>query len=508
MTSIDGVFIRLLLVLLLAVSAFSLDYFPKERRTWVLVWLAVFFFSALLLLTTSSWFSFVLGWEAVTAALLALLSVGSISMVLTYGVVQLAGVVVLLTGFASAAALAQSSISSLFPTLSPLGSGLQTVSNTWLWLGFAVKAGILGVHQWLPPVHSDAPAPISALLSGFSVTLGIWGLMRVVPGYTPALVIWGIAGVFYGGLKAWGQRDVKRLLAYSTISHTGLMLFGIGLGTESAKVAVAVHVLGHGLFKSLMFLWAGYAEKTFGTRDIYELSQYARQSLLPVVVLVVGALGLIGVPLSAGYPGKYLIKEMASELAWANLVFLGAGLVSGAYGSKLLLVALGPRVIKHCKQGQSGLTKWTGWQMESPLDSRYFPPVHLLNFGTKTGFAVLLTAAVLFGVRPSLVSGQGVPWNAASLVSEPLPVVLSVLAATAGAVLTWIVEAQGIGYRYFRYLTLGWDTGEAKWTAKCVWEHVLEIGRELHNGDITRYLQWFLAAAAIILTVIRLSART
>ncbi len=504
MGSLDQVWARLLLLITAAIWPFTLGYVAPNRKTWAWLWIVGFFLCALILLTSSSWLMFAVGWEGITVAIVALLSLKPSGIAVTYAASQLAGAILLFAGFAATASATGVSVSTAIAGLGDIQRETLGLPNLWLTLGFAVKAGIFGVHQWLPSVHGNAPAPVSALLSGFSVTLGIWGMMRFSSTYSPILVVWGLGGVLYGGLKAWGQQDVKKLLAYSTISHTGLMLFGVGLGTLAAHRAVAVHVLGHGLFKALLFLWAGYVEKVYGTRDIFQLAEEDKRDPLPTAVLVVGALGLIGVPLFAGYPGKYLLKGLASGFNWANPALLAASVVSGAYGSKLLLAALPkkwvtPRSDRRSREERPSVAREAVSSPSRAAGAR-------VRTRMTSSLVFLGSTVLLYGVHPALVGGKEIPWSPGYTLSSPTAVLSALLLAALGAAITWLVYVRGIGRQAYRYLALGWDTAGIRWMARTLVNETMYIGRELHNGDITRYLQWFLAAAAIALVVVRISA--
>src|SRR5260221_681626 len=152
--------------------------------------------------------------------------------------------------------------------------------------GFASKAGAVPVHVWLPRAHPEAPGPVSALMSGAMVNLGIYGIIRTGDGLLGGGQLWwwlavaglGVASALFGAIHAAASPDLKRLLAYSTVDNMGLVL--IGAGASGALAARGYHVLAalaliaalfqlvcHSAFKGCLFLAAGSVQRAAGTRD-------------------------------------------------------------------------------------------------------------------------------------------------------------------------------------------------------------------------------------------------
>lgn len=147
-----------------------------------------------------------------------------------------------------------------------LDPGLVRLATGLAVLGFGTKAGLAPMHAWLPDAHSQAPAPVSALMSGVLLSVAFYAIWRtttittvtVGPGYVRALLtVAALLSVTVAGLLLVGQRDYKRLLAYSSIEHMGLIAFGTAVGGPIAMAAVLLHVLGHGLAKAVAFCTAG-----------------------------------------------------------------------------------------------------------------------------------------------------------------------------------------------------------------------------------------------------------
>jgi len=196
----------------------------------------------------------------------------------------------------------------------------------WLFtIGFAVKFGLVPAHVWLPMAHPEAPAPVSALLSGVMVKAGLYGMLRFawqMPGAPPAhwgtvLVGVGVATALTGSLYAAVEPDAKRLLAYSTIKHAGVLALALGLaamlaaGGQPAIAGVALaavfyHTIGHGLAKSLAFLTVGEAVHAAGSRNLEALGGLARRMPRTGLGALVATLSLCGLPPLACFPGEWL----------------------------------------------------------------------------------------------------------------------------------------------------------------------------------------------------------
>lgn len=198
-------------------------------------------------------------------------------------------------------------------TLNILLESQPTWVSVFLLLGFGIKAGVLGLHFWLPKAHPVAPVPASALLSGLMVKAGLIGWIRFVPfgtvalpeiGY--ALIAVGFAGAFLGVLIGLMQSNPKALLAYSTISQMGVITtgFGVGLINPSAwpqlSIALLVYTLHHGLAKAALFLGVALPPSLF-KQDLWRYLAWA--------VLLTPALSLLGMPLSNGAIAKSGLKE-------------------------------------------------------------------------------------------------------------------------------------------------------------------------------------------------------
>jgi hydrogenase-4 component B len=192
-------------------------------------------------------------------------------------------------------------------------------------IGFGAKAGFIPMHVWLPEAHPAAPSHVSAVMSGVMIKTGIYGLLRILTLLGPAPAWWGwtllaigvISGVF-GVLCALAQRDLKRLLAYSSVENIGIITLAIGLGLLGVAYGRPVmaglgfggallHVLNHSMFKSLLFLGAGSVLHSTGTRRIDRLGGLMKRMPATGTAFLVGAAAICGLPPLNGFVGEFLI---------------------------------------------------------------------------------------------------------------------------------------------------------------------------------------------------------
>ncbi|MEK8024286.1 MAG: proton-conducting transporter membrane subunit [Candidatus Hydrogenedentota bacterium] len=191
-------------------------------------------------------------------------------------------------------------------------------------LGFGAKAGIMPLHFWLPEAHPAAPSHVSALMSGVMIKMGIYGILRVLlwvplPSWLPwILILFGVMTGVWGILFALAQRDLKRLLAYSSVENIGIITLGIGVGLlgrdlDLPLIAAAgfcgalIHVLNHSLMKSLLFLAAGSVLHATGTTNMDRLGGLAKKMPLSASTFLVGSLSICALPPLCGFFGEFLL---------------------------------------------------------------------------------------------------------------------------------------------------------------------------------------------------------
>jgi proton-translocating NADH-quinone oxidoreductase chain N len=211
---------------------------------------------------------------------------------------------------------------------------------SFLLVGFGVKAAIFPVHTWLPDAHPEAPSPVSALLSGVVIETGLYGLIRILfLVFDPSFFKMPIALLAFltmtvANLSALRQKDIKRLLAFSSIAQIGYMLVGLAAGTTYGVMGLLLHVFNHSLMKGVAFLSAGSLIHHADTRDIDELRGIGRTMPLTSFTLMVAVLGLGGIPPLNGFISKFIIFNSAigTGLIWLTVAgVLNSTLSMGYY---------------------------------------------------------------------------------------------------------------------------------------------------------------------------------
>jgi NADH-quinone oxidoreductase subunit M len=208
-----------------------------------------------------------------------------------------------------------------------------------LLIGFGVKMPIFPLHGWLPLAHVEAPSPVSILLSGILLKMGSYGLIRAaeaLPAAVLALQPWLAALAFvnlvYGGVLAWRQRDLKGMVAYSSVSHMGVVLLGIATLNVAGLTGAVMQMVAHGLVAGALFLLIGLLYERTHTRDLADYSSLVRVMPRFAFFTVLAFLAAMGLPGTAGFVAELhaLIGGFERWGGWVALLSLSV-LVSAAY---------------------------------------------------------------------------------------------------------------------------------------------------------------------------------
>ena len=313
-----------------------------------------------------------------------------------------AGAVVLLLGFLMIG-LTVGSFDFADITESAIPQDVVLASAIAIAVGLGVKLAVFMFHIWLPYVHGSAPTPISALLSPAMIGIGAYGIFRLIVEFLPTTFaelsiwfhIWGIVTMIYGGAMALMQDDLKRLLAYSSISQMGYLLFGIGsmstLGLAGAEMMYVTHALG----KGILFMMAGIIIIKVGTRSISKLGGLAGKMPITAVCAVIGAMTIMGVPPTSGFMGEWILFYGALETAVAEgstlrMVVFGLGLVATVLTMSYMLWML-KRVFFGKTPESLAKVKEGSWYMTTPM-------------------MVLAGFTIVLGIYPDIFLGTIVPY--------------------------------------------------------------------------------------------------
>jgi NADH-quinone oxidoreductase subunit M len=230
-----------------------------------------------------------------------------------------------------------------------LGTRINPTAELWIMLGFfvafTVKMASVPFHTWLPDAHTQAPTAGSVILAGVLLKTGAYGLLRfVVPlfplaamRFAPVAMLLGVIGIFYGALLAYGQNDVKRLVAYSSISHLGFVLLGIFAWNALALQGVVMQMLAHGVSTGALFIIAGALQERLHTRDMRRLGGlWANMPLLSAVGMFF-AIASLGLPGLGNFIGEFLILLGTYQLHPAFAAVAAIGVITAAAYSLILV---------------------------------------------------------------------------------------------------------------------------------------------------------------------------
>jgi len=215
--------------------------------------------------------------------------------------------------------------------LEPAVLGLAFV---FLLIGYGTKAGLAPLHNWLPDAHAEGPTPISAVLSGLLLNVAIYAVVRckvLVEGSLQSrlpsqmLMAFGIVSVVLAAFFLWRQRDVKRLFAYSSIEHMGIITFAFGMGGTVANFAALLHMTVHSLTKSAIFFAVGHAAQKAGSQLMEEIRGLITLSPTVGWGLMLGSLAILGMPPFGVFASEFLVLTTAMrQQPWATPILLVA----------------------------------------------------------------------------------------------------------------------------------------------------------------------------------------
>ncbi len=259
--------------------------------------------------------------------------------------------------------------------------------------GILTRAAVVPFHAWLPEAHAAAPYPVSALLSGFVIKapmLALWRIYDHLPfPQSRQLLIWtGCICGLVGVIAAMAQKDAKKLLGFHSVSQMGYIVAAFAVGGIAGKAASLFYIIGHALFKSLLFLTVGRVTERIANRNVYEVRGMGRFFPVSAVLFAVAAFSISGVPLFAGFTAKQLVsKVLHYHSAYWMLFAAGIGTVASFF--KLGCIFTGARPL-----GDNGRLEWLPSDISSSKISAVFADV---------GTTALAGGCLLMGIVPGRI---------------------------------------------------------------------------------------------------------
>lgn len=253
------------------------------------------------------------------------------SVLMLIGIIKLTG---------ACAALLPGGRTFFLPDLLAVAGSLPPATQTWIFLSFllafAIKVPLFPFHTWLPDAHTEAPTAGSILLAGVLLKTGVYGLMRfaiplfpaVALDWSPVLVGLSVVAILYGALAAIAQEDMKRLVAYSSVSHMGFVMLGLFSGDGIGVTGASIQMINHGVSTGALFFCVGALYERRHTRELKEFGGLAHNLKIFTVMTVIVVLSSVGLPGLNGFVGEFLVMvgsfrsfPIATAIASLGVIF-------------------------------------------------------------------------------------------------------------------------------------------------------------------------------------------
>jgi len=305
-------FLLNVVVVTLLAAVYGWGYMHVDARLPTFYALLMFFMGGMVgTVLANDLFLFFIFWELMLVASCALIAVwgeggqpGRVA--LKYFIFTQVGSLLVLVGLISLYVLTgTSSLMQLRAAPSVLDPHWAAALMTLFAIGFGVKMAVFPLHTWLPDAHSVAPMPVTVMLAAAMLSMGVYGLLRfplslfgpsALASFSLPLMIAGVVSQFYGALMALAEEDIKRIIAYSSVSQMGYALFGLGTLSQQGLAGATMHMVNQGIVKALLFMGVGLVMRATGRRRISDLGGLRHALPLTAIGSAVGALAITGLP--------------------------------------------------------------------------------------------------------------------------------------------------------------------------------------------------------------------
>jgi len=348
---VDGINIWLVLLtsLLMPIGIWISQYMILDRRKSFFALLLLFEFGLLGVFTALDLFLFYVFWEVALVPMYLMVGGWGASrrgpVAVKFFVYTMAGSILMLASIIYIHS--QAGTFDYVEIMNALTSGRVILTGSqqlWLFLGFfaafAVKTPIFPFHTWLPDTYTQAPAPATFLLAALMSKMGAYGLLRYSTTLAPLgahrctswIVILAIIGIIYGALLALIQPNIKRLIAYSSVSHLGFIVLGIFAFDQQGADGAVYQMIAHGLSTGALFILAGYLETRRQSMEIADFAGIAPPAPRFAIAFMIALLASIGLPVLCNFIGEFLILQGAAIMHFSWAVYAAIGVIlSAAY---------------------------------------------------------------------------------------------------------------------------------------------------------------------------------